>query len=190
MEVKATSFSDLGAALAPYNVADLLATVRALQLLPQNASRVTRLAALSHVIASLAPGPIPHISFSKLRAICTREALQELAHYEDPAENQFAEEFTFFGGSHVVIPGIAQSAEYMLSHLCKAFFLDPHETLPGELRLRGFQVVSSALLAVNAVAVQAGIRRGIPPASSALSFFPVAAVDSVRGIARSTAALG
>ena len=52
MEVKATSFSDPAAALAPYNVADLLATVGALQLLPQNASRVTRLEALSHVIAS------------------------------------------------------------------------------------------------------------------------------------------
>jgi len=85
---------------------------------------------------------MPHISSSKLRTICDHEALQSLAHYEDPAENQFAEEFTFFGGSYLVIPGIAQSAEYMLSNLCKAIFLDPHETLPGELRSHGFQIVS------------------------------------------------
>jgi hypothetical protein len=44
-------------------------------------------------------------------------------------------------------------------------FLDPNETLQGELRARGFQVVSSALHAVDAVAVKAGIRRGAPPAS-------------------------
>jgi hypothetical protein len=151
--------------LVPYNVADLLATVGALQLLPQNGSRVTRLEALSHVIASLAPGQTPHISSGKLRAICAHEALQDLAHYEDPAENQFAEEFTFFGGSYLVIPGIAQSAEYMLSNLCKAMFLDPSETLPGEFRARSFQVVSSALHAVDTVADKAGIRRGTPPAS-------------------------
>jgi len=170
-------FSELAAALTPYNVADLLATVGALQLVPQNASRVTRLEALAHTVASLEPGPVPEISSGKLRRVCAHEALQDLMQYEDPAENQFAEEFVFFGGSYLVIPGIAQSAEYMLSHLCKAFFLDPRQTLPADLRSRAFHVVSSALHVANAVALQAGLRRGITPTSDGYKpiFIPDAA---------------
>ncbi|MDA4112028.1 MAG: hypothetical protein OK439_05775 [Thaumarchaeota archaeon] len=152
--------------MAPYNVADLLASVGALQLLPENASRVTRLEALTHAIASIEPGPIPNISTGKLRAICAHQALENLKHYEDPAENQFTEEFTFFGGSYLVIPGIAQSDEYILSNLCKALFLDPHQTLPREVSSRAFQVVSSALRVSNAVAAQANLHRGMSPTSN------------------------
>lgn len=116
----ANAFKDLAGRLTKYNIADLLSTVGGLQLIPQNASRVTRLEALAHSVGSLHFNSGPDISTAKLREICTHPSLQALAQYEDPAENQFAEEFTFFGGSYLVIPGIAQAGEFMLANLCKA----------------------------------------------------------------------
>jgi hypothetical protein len=159
------SFRELVSTLAKYDVVDLLSTVGGLQLLRENASRVTRLEALSHSVASLPPNVGPKISSAKLRRICTHPSLESLAPYEDPAENQFAEEFTFFGGSYLVYPGIAQAGEFMLSNLCKAIFLDPRQSLPQRFRSRAFRLVSSALHVIDAVAKKAGIGRGTAPVS-------------------------
>ena len=159
------SFWELAEALGKYDPADLACTAGALQLLPANASRATRLEALSHSITSLPPKSGPHISSGKLRQVCEHPSLQALAHAEDPAENQFVEEFTFFGGSYLVFPGIAQDGEFILTNLCKAIFLDPHESLPHNFRSLSFQIVSSALHLVDTVARKAGVRRGTAPTS-------------------------
>ncbi len=143
----------------------MLATIAALHLLPENASRSVRLEALSHCAASLKLNQGPNISSGKLREICQHSALESMAHLEDPAENPFAVEFTFFGGSHLVLPGVTQDAEFILSNLCKAIFLSDREKFPHDFRCRAFQIVSAALRLSNAIAEKAGIRRGIAPSS-------------------------
>lgn len=105
----------------------------------------------------------------KLRQIVRQPELDSLAAYEDPAENQFAEEFTFFGGSFLVFPGIAQAGEFMLASLCKAVFLSPNQALPHSFRSRALRIVSSALHLTHAVAKKAEIRRGTAPNSSRYS---------------------
>lgn len=57
--------TELAERLSPYDPADLLASVAALQLLPENADRTVRLEAFAHTIASLPDEPDkPHISLS------------------------------------------------------------------------------------------------------------------------------
>ena len=159
------AFRELTDKLAKYDVADMLSAVGALQLLPENGSRITRLEALAHCAASVTPSTAPRVSGGKLRSICAHPVLESLSYAEDPAENQFAEEFTFFGGSYLVLPGIAEAGEFMLSNLCKSIFLDPNQSFPRQFKSRAFQLVSSALHVLNAVAQKAEIARGTAPTS-------------------------
>jgi hypothetical protein len=116
-------------------------------------------------VASLSANNGPQISSGRLREICVHPSLQAIAYAEDPAENQFAEEFTFYGGSYIVFPGIAQSGEYILANLSKAIFLGQSKLLSGEYKSRSFELISAALHVMDAVAKKAGIRRGTPPKS-------------------------
>jgi hypothetical protein len=158
-------FEELASTLVEYDTVDLLSAVAALQFLPQNASRVTRLEALAHSVASLPLTVGPNISASRFRRTCVHRSLEELAYAEDPAEDLFAEEFTFFGGPYVVLPGIAQAGEFMLSNLCKAIFLNPQKSWPQDFESRAFELVASALTVLSTAARNANLRRGMTPVS-------------------------
>jgi len=83
-----------------FDPVDLLATVAALQLLPENADRLIRIEALAHVAGGLqADRDKPKISLSKLRSILNSPPLSdEIAQAEDPFPNPFVEEIAFFAG--------------------------------------------------------------------------------------------
>lgn len=155
----------LAGSLACYDLVDLLEIVGGLQLVPQNASRATRLEALAHTVASLPIKPGPRISAGKLRQICEGPELSALAYAEDPSDNVFAEEFPFFGGSYIVMTGIAEGGEFILSNLCKALFLKQDQRLPRQFLMRAFQLVFAGLHASHEVSRRAGIRRGMAPVS-------------------------
>jgi hypothetical protein len=157
----------LSARLSPYNITDLLAKVAGLQLSPENASRVVRLEALVHIVASLPPNPNkPAITTSRLRQVCDSSALNELSYAEDPSEQVFAEEFIFFGGSYAVLSGIAADGGYILSHLSKAIFLRRNQSLPREFRKRVYDLMLGSLCVSDHILRRAGIRRGTPPVSN------------------------
>ena len=134
--------------------------------MPENASRATRLEALAHSIASLPFRSGARISAGRLRSVCQSPALGELSHIEDPCDNLFAEEFTFYGGSYLVLPGIAEGAEFMLENLCKAIFLGTPQTFPPEFVSEAFALLSAVLRVMHQAATRAGIRRGTLPVSN------------------------
>jgi hypothetical protein len=78
----------------------------------------------------------------------------------------------------LVLPGIAQAGEFMLSNLCKAIFLDPRESLPPEFISKAFQLVSSTLRVLDAATRRAGLRRGIAPRSNLSE--PIVVPDAAR----------
>jgi hypothetical protein len=117
---------------------------------------------LAHVSASRQFDPAqPHISPSKLRCVTTSAALTSLAYAEDPADNLFAEEFTFYGGSYLVLPGIAEAAEFILSNLCKGIFLAAEQNLPDDFRARAFRLIRASLMVLDNAARTAGLHRGM-----------------------------
>jgi hypothetical protein len=141
--------------------------VAALQLLPANASRVLRLEALAHVVTSIPfKKDSPEVTASRLRQFCDSHALNQLTFAEDPAENMFTEEFTYFGGSYMVMPGIVGEGVFILENLCKAIFLSRKQNFPPEFRKRVHDLVSAALCISDFVLRTAGLRRGAAPVSN------------------------
>jgi hypothetical protein len=107
--------------LSPYDPADLLADVAALQLLPENADGSIRLEAFAHVAASLDDEPNkPSISLQRLKQIANAEPLGQgaVTSHEDPCDNAFTEAFTFHGGMFIVFPGHVDDSTFILRHLC------------------------------------------------------------------------
>lgn len=117
---------------------------------------------LAHVSASRQFDPAqPQISPSKLRRVITSAALTSLAYAEDPADNLSAEEFTFYGGSYLVLPGIAEAAEFILANLCKGIFLAAKPNLPDDFRARAFRLIRASLMVLDNAARAAGLHRGL-----------------------------
>jgi len=151
--------------LSPYDPADLLASVAALQLLPENADRAVRLEAFAHAVASLPDEPDkPHISLSRLRQFANSEPLGvSVAAHEDPCDNAFTEAFTFHGGMYVVFPGIVDESTFALRYLAEALFLH-HDPFPNPDYIRDAYVLLLAVLTLsNEIAYRAGLDHGIMP---------------------------
>lgn len=122
---------------------------------------------LAHVSASRQFDPAqPHISSSRLRRVTTSAALTSLAYAEDPADNLFAEEFAFYGGSYLVLPGIAEAAEFILANVCKGIFLTPEPNLPNDFRARTYRLIRASLMVLDNAGRAAGLRRGMAGASN------------------------
>jgi hypothetical protein len=103
----------------------------------------------------------PQISPSKLRSVTISAALTSLAYAEDPADNLFAEEFTFYGGSYLVLPGIAEAAEFILANFCTGIFLAAKPNLPNDFRARAFRLIRASLMVLDNAARASGLRRGM-----------------------------
>lgn len=124
-----TSSSDplptLRRTLLRYDPADLLATVGALQLMPENSDRAVRFEVISHVVASIPQGPNQScIKPYRLKSLFNSGLLasSEIVKDEDPHEFAFTESFAFFNGPYTVFPGVADDATFILRHLLKAIF--------------------------------------------------------------------
>lgn len=157
--------TELAERLSPYDPADLLASVAALQLLPENADRTVRLEAFAHTIASLPDEPDkPHISLSRLRRFANEEPLgASVAAQEDPSDNAFTEAFPFDGGTYIVFPGIVDESTFVLRHIAEALFVHP-EPFPNPDYIGKAYVLLLAVLALsNEIAHRAGLGRGIMP---------------------------
>jgi hypothetical protein len=154
--------------LAAYDSVDLLATVGALQLLPENADRTIRLEAFAHAAASVRPRQgRPKIDRKQLAKICHTAPLGEgdIASAEDPLNNPFTEAFGFVGGSYTVFPGIADETSYVLRHLAKAIFLRAPLAESAFAR-RAQDLVLAMLVLSHALAERTGLTRNIAPGSS------------------------
>ncbi len=145
---------------------DLLATVAALQLLPENAHRQARLMAFAHAVAALRPRlDLPTIRRDELEALIESPLLTQgvLAEQDDPFENIFTEAFPDIGGSFTIFPGTAPEAPYTLRVLCTALFRDARTQLPTAFLHRAFALIRGALILSDEVARRAGLTPGIVP---------------------------
>lgn len=156
--------------IRPYDVADLLACVGALQLMPENAACANRLDALAQAAISLRRGSgKPNIDPDSLDAVCNEPPLGEglIPASEDPFGNPFTEAFTFVGGSYTVLPGIVEEPAYVLEHLARAMFLDLRPFSSSTFVDRAFPVLKGLLLLSDEIARRATLPRGVDPARTA-----------------------
>lgn len=153
--------------LSEYDSADLLATFAALQLCPENADHTMRLDALSHITTCLHPEPDKkRISRHKLNRVCNFEPIGNsfIKSSEDPCDVPFTEAFTFFGGSYIVFPGIAQDVVFALKHLAAAIFLLPEFKKQNKPFVdEVYNLILPTLILSNEIARRAGLERNIAP---------------------------
>lgn len=165
------SLAKLAKSFDAFDSADLLATLAALQLMPENADRTFRFEILSHVAASVKNRGFASkkkINIKQLEKICRCDSpgLESLLRGEDPFDNPFTEAFTFIGGSYIVFPGIAEEPTFILRHLAKALFLDANPFPDAHFREISRAVLIGVLALSNEMARRAGLGRGVDPVSA------------------------
>jgi hypothetical protein len=122
----------LAKSLSAHEPVEMLSSVGALQLVPQNADRTARLEALAYAAVAVRPRPaaLP-LSRNALHRLCNEGLIAaEPASLEDPQSSPFTESFTFYGGSYVVFPGAGDSSPYILRQLAAGVFLHPEPLSP------------------------------------------------------------
>jgi hypothetical protein len=112
----------LEVAIADFDRTDLLSAIAGLQLLPENADRSVRLEAFAYLVASGKPKRSRKVAPHTLTPLCNCEALQTIAHAEDPFDSVFCEEVLFHGGSYKVLPGITEHATFILKRINETIF--------------------------------------------------------------------
>ncbi len=144
------STRSVGRALARTGHPDLVAAIAALQLLPENAEKSTRLkfAALAAIPNAHSAAPwFSAVGGDALRDIFLSHAdLCSLAPYDDPLLGEFCSEVQFLGHGHLVLAGDTPDALHLMRFLTRALFLHPHaEQLPGIAGARDILRAGSAL---------------------------------------------
>src|SRR4051794_3279585 len=90
-------------ALGDVGVADALAKLALLQLLPENSHFLFRLETAVQVLIQSPTGDTGRIVTARELERWLGET--PVAHEDDPLNNTFADEVVFYGGSYVVLPG-------------------------------------------------------------------------------------
>ncbi len=154
----------LSSRLQPYDVGYTLGCIGALQLVPRNADQAIRIEALAHAAACVtAIAGKPNISAGRLRLICDSPELSSYSWAEDPCDEMFVEEMSFFGGSYRVMPGITEAATFILQHLSKAIFLGSRVFAPREFVREARLLLGTALIISEEVSRRAGLAIGTLP---------------------------
>lgn len=156
---------DVAALLAPYYRSDILTSVGALSLLPENAARAVRLETLAAAALTLPDRSGAALPAWRLRQILTSGPLARdvVVRREDPCENPFTEELTVHDGSYLVMPGPVEESSFILRHLYEALSLSFEPFPAGDVRDRSIALVAAVLALGDAVARRAGLTRGIEP---------------------------
>ena len=148
--------------LCVYDTADLIGTIAALHLVPQNAGRLLRLEAYAHAAASShLEAARPRITHAELRKLMADDPLAgTMVHMaEDPCGNLLTESITFHGGGYIVFPGITNGTSYILRHLAKAIFLAAEPFPNAGFAGRTGELLKGALCLSDTVARRAGYGR-------------------------------
>ena len=140
-----------------YGTADLLKSFAALTLLPENYGKNFRLEELStHTLininnTSLAPNSDEIRNF-------TEENFPE-SYMEDPCVNLFTDLVTFFGGDYILLPGITESGEQILTNLLTAIYQWPDNHLPHQYRTNVKFVAMLLLIISDKITKKGGLYR-------------------------------
>jgi len=163
--IKQNPLTKLVKALSAYDPADLLAAVAGLQLMPENADRAVRFEVLAHAVASIKGfGSKPSVNLKQLEKICNNSPeLMPFIWMEDPLANPFTEAFTFYGGSYIVFPGIAEESTFIWRQLTNAIFLHPEPFPDYQFARIAHQLFLAVLVLSNEIARRAGLERGVEP---------------------------
>lgn len=159
-------FEKVVTAVRPFRSFDLLTSVAALQLVPENASQTIRLETLAHAVASLdAEDELPMARSADLHRLCNGEPLaeSEIIRYEDPPERHLTEPLGWRRQSYVALAGIADDSVFTFRHLLRALDTLPEFLPDAALLNQSSQIATAVLTLSDAIARRAGLGRWTKP---------------------------
>jgi len=149
----------LDKAISGFDRIDLLSAIAGLQLLPENAERIVRLEALAYRVACGQSNRSRKVAPHSLGQLCNSPALGTIAHAEDPFDNVFCEEISFYGGSYRVLPGINEHATFILKRILESLFFH-RDGFPDQEYVRvAARVIRGTLALSERICATAGITR-------------------------------
>lgn len=153
----------LKTSLQSYDADDVLASIGALQLIPENADFLFRLEVLAELAAeSAVSNPTAQPFIAEASQICNGNTLSAYFSFEDPCDNLFTEEVTLAEGGFLVFLGLSEEVTFHLRHLAVA--LSQLRTLTASDYVTiGYQTLLAALAISNEIAKRAGLTRDISP---------------------------
>ncbi len=135
-----------------YNSFDLLQSIAALTLVPENHGKNIRLEKIAGDIFK---------NYNSARKLATYEELKNYikTNYcshadEDIPVNLFTDSITFFGGDKILFPGITENGTFILSNLLTAMFVWPHSNIPGPLKSNSMHVCKILLTISDLIATK------------------------------------
>jgi hypothetical protein len=113
----------------------------------------------------------------RLRVLLNSNALagSAIGRSEDPCDNLFTEEISFFGGSYLAVCGRGEETCFLMRLLTTSIFKYPSSTLPREFEQGARAIISAALTISDESTRKAGLRRGIAPKASDSATVPASA---------------
>ena len=151
--------ADLAEYLRRWDIADLLASVGALQLVPANADKWVRLSMLAAACCGIGEGSNRRISRSQFQKLVNGLVPSTWVDSEDPPDGLFTSTIPGPGGSHTVIVGPLQEAVAEVSVMYEALFMD-EIGLNAEFVLEAKYLVQVIEVLCIYVAEKAGLKRG------------------------------
>lgn len=155
---------------APFDRADLAASIGALQLLPENASLALRLQIAAAAVCRLPveinlPCMNNNQWLKAVNNVPVRESSQ--LSLDTPSEGPFTEAFTFHGGSFVVFPGLEPEDPYILARTADAIFRVAEAFTDVHFEPMAYRLFRAVLVLSDAMASKAGLSRNVAPRQSA-----------------------
>ena len=158
-----------------FNRHELLKSIGGLQLLPENASHQIRFEVLAHIAAALPDSasklaPTSH----RLRTVLNTGPLAQhpIRTAEDPCDNPFTEEITFYGGSYLTLAGRGEETAFILRELAASLFQHRDRIEHAAFLAGSRAVIAAALVLSDATTRRAGLRRGMAPGNSTATTVP------------------
>ena len=154
-----------------YNSFDLLNSIAALSILPQNHGNNIRLEEISLLILQNFNTNTKTVSYEILKEYITENF--EVHRYEEIPVNLFTDTITFQNGNNTIFPGITENGSFILSNLLTALFLWPNSNIADQVRENTLQVSKLLLNISNRVAKLNGYERYEKgKAEASVIFFP------------------
>jgi len=142
-----------------YQSVDLLSKVAGLQLVPENQSRLVTLTTLAFTCACVDTDEEPRISTAGLRRLIGSMPGQEL---NDPHFGPVCQSFYFYGGDHLVLPGLLEHGLFITRALADGLFLRQRKFANTEFARAAYERLKAVLALSTTICRSAGLGRNLP----------------------------
>lgn len=140
-----------------YNSFDLLNSIAALSIMPENHGKNVRFEELTLMALQNFNTNVETVPYEILKSYITENFPDHS--FEEIPINLFTDSITFHNGNNIIFPGITENGAFILSNLLTALFIWPNSNIADQIKENSFQVTKLLLNISNTIAKKNGFER-------------------------------